>query len=65
MEGFYSTCSDVDKTITYKTKTVFVKTKTFDFFQDQDQHLKNGIRINSLSLIAIFLLQQKKNGQNK
>ena len=37
----------------FKTKTVFVKTKTFDFFQDQDH--KNGMRINSSSLTAIFL----------
>ena len=37
----------------FRTKTVFVKIKTFDFFQDQDH--KNGIRINSLSLIPIFL----------
>ena len=35
------------------------KTKTFDFFQDQNQDFKNGMRINSLSLMAIFLLEQK------
>ena len=58
-EGY---CSDVVKTITlaqfFKTKTAFVKTKTFDFFHGhhlQDQDLKNGMKINSLSLITIFL----------
>ena len=38
--------SDVVKIITYKAKTLYI-------FQDQD--LKNGMRINSLSLIANFL----------
>ena len=44
--------SDVAKTITYKTKPK-TKAKTFDVFQDQNH--KNGMRISSLSLIAVFL----------
>ena len=62
--------SDVVNTITYKTnpckffktKTVFAKTKTFDFFQDQDH--KNGMRINSYHLSLFFYNNKKKNEQN-
>ena len=53
---FSASISDLVKTITYKTKTLKNfqdQDQTFDFFQDQDH--KNGIKINSLSIIAIFL----------